>query len=343
MQELKTLDLSRSVVTDSAFRNLPQFQHLTLVTLADTALGEGTLQWLTALPHLRQLNLAGCSISEDSTNAPWTFLQLQSIDLSRGALRKNRMARFQLPVLNTLNLDSCGLTDDDIQSIAVYPNLKSLDLSGNPLGGRGLTAVVNLPIVELRLARTHLTDRGLESLAGLSHALELLDVSETPVSGVGFRALSDVRIDGLKLCGTALTNEGIEAVCSIKNLLGLDLRRTVVPAASWPVFGRCEKLGRLSIDGDAEVLGHLCPTDLTERVQILSVSRADGSALLHLSRFPKLGIIRLESCEIDERVADVVVNATKCTWLELQACTISDEAVQVLASSGCKIQIRRGS
>jgi len=332
MTLLRTLDLSQSRLSESAFSKMPVLKDLKMISLADTQVSVATLSWLASLPQLRSLDLSGSTINGSAMDAPIAFSTLSLLNLNRAHFAKDFLARLDVPDLYSLQLRSCELDDADVNWLAAYPQLHGLDLAENPLDGHGLASLQNLPLTNLHLDRTALTDAGLETVSCLKMLREL-DVSGTTISGTGFRTCSELPIYTINLEGVTLSSEGLDAICQLKSLRGLNLQNVILPKDSWQSLGNKLQLHSVSLDGKSEMIQAFAQSENVARLQGLTLNRPDRNALRCIRLFPEVRFVRLLRCDVDEAAAKLIVLAQNCTAVELHECTISAEAMRVLASS----------
>ncbi len=155
-------------LTDLVFVFLGCFQ-LEHLSLAGLKIQDETVEFIVAhCPHLRELNLDGCSrITDRSLKAIATLQKLERLNLryckvsdeGMKALRNHPTLRF-LDVEKVSGEDEGGLTDDAFESIGTIANLEELCV----------------------MSQDKFTDKGLEKLKG-STKLQKLDVSFTKVTG----------------------------------------------------------------------------------------------------------------------------------------------------------------
>ncbi len=342
MTFLRTLDLSRSRLSESAFSKIPVLKVLETISLANTHVSVTTLRWLASLPQLRSLDLSGSTINGLAMDAPMAFSKLSLLNLNRAHFAKDILARLDVPVLNSLQLRSCELNDADLNWLAAYPKLQVLDLAENPLDGHGLATLRNLPLIDLHLHRTALTDAGLEMVSCLKMLREL-DVSGTNISGTGFITCSELAIYSIKLEGVTLSSGGIDAICQLKRLRSLNLQNAVLPEDSWQLLGSKLRVQHVSLDGKSEMIQAFVQPENVARLKTLVLNRPDKNSLRLIGEFPQVSYVGLSRCDVDEAAAELIILAQKCTTVELYECTVSAEAMRILASSETlrSIQLRR--
>ncbi len=340
MKLLSTLHLSGSHFSESAFSEMPVL-NLRTITLADTQVSAATLRWLASLPNLATLDMSGSTFVGSALDTQLAFSKLSLLDLNRAKFAKDILARLDVPSLISLQLRSCDLNDVDLHSLAAYSNLKVLDLAENPLEGQGLASCRNLPLIELRLHRTGLTDAGLESVSSLK-SLSYLDVSDTTISGAGFKKCFDLSLSSINLNGVRLSSEGLEAICQLKSLRGLNLQNAVFPEETLQSLGHKLRLTRVSLDGSSENLQAFAQSDAVAQLESILLNRPEKDALRLLRQFPKVSFVGLLHCDVDEAAGEFIILAPKFTILDLNECTISNEAMRVLMSSDTlrNIQLR---
>lgn len=95
--------------------------------------------------------------------------------------------------VTSLTLDGCVVSNAVGAVIKDLPDLQVLGLNYTSVNDQVILAIASKPgLVELRLAKTGITDAGLNELEKL-HNLEILDITGTQITGAGFERFRDHR------------------------------------------------------------------------------------------------------------------------------------------------------
>src|SRR5262245_37116713 len=169
LEELKTLILAHTPVTDLAAEELGQLASLRNLALFDTQLTDEGMKHVGKLTGLDHLTIEG--------NRSVT-------DAGVKALRA-------LKDLNTLSLSETQLTDAGLKELREFPQLVSLKLKGTRVTDAGLRELRALPVLNsLDLGGTAVTDAGLKELREL-RSLKWLNLQGTRVTVEGGKELRE--------------------------------------------------------------------------------------------------------------------------------------------------------
>jgi tRNA A-37 threonylcarbamoyl transferase component Bud32 len=150
LPKLETVDLSGTAVTSRGIAFLKSSAELKGALFTGSKIDSSALGVLATSPHLTQLQLGGCPVS----------------DLS--ALTGH-------PALMRLNLYGCPITDDSLRAIRSCPRLRFLVLSDTKLSDAGVAELAGHPeLYSLYLWKTPCTDKSAEHLLAMP---KLYDVS----------------------------------------------------------------------------------------------------------------------------------------------------------------------
>ena len=187
--------------------------------LSGRSLTKADITALTALAHLKRLDLHDSSVSDADLEGLAGLKEVEYVDLSCTRATTSDKPRItdaglkqlsQWPRLRTLNLLGNPITDAGLAHLKSLPKLESLQLAATRVTGAGLKGLSQLRW--LRLDATPITDEGLRSVAGLTD-LGQLYLDGTSVSDAGLRHLQGIsRLRVLNLHGTKVTAEGIAAL-----------------------------------------------------------------------------------------------------------------------------------
>lgn len=123
--EIVSLCLARTSVTDAAIRKLPPQRQLQWLDLSFLPIADNSLGFLASAAALRQVSLEGTQIT----------------DATLAALAKHS-------AIEELDVSHTNITDEGVTVIASLPNLKILWLTGTKVTNRSLDLLAELPKLE---------------------------------------------------------------------------------------------------------------------------------------------------------------------------------------------------
>lgn len=167
-----------------------------------------------------------------------------------------------------------GKADNDLMKhIAVLEELKELDLSYAPIDNEGVRQIAHLPLRQLWLQSTKITDASAETLAPMK-TLEFLALNATSISDPFLEKLPALpELTHLGLRGSKVTGAGMKYLPQHPKLKSLDVYSTSVDDAGVQSLAECQGL-----------------TDLG-----LSMTKISDDALLSIAKLPKLEHVDLSA------------------------------------------------
>ena len=235
LAELKSLDASRSAVTDEGILLLSQFTGLTQIDLASLQVpinGSG-LEGLASLGDLRDLSLS--SVKMDSS-AGWEHLgklpQIEKLNLSFTNITDAGVPTLiSMTGLKELNISSTTISDDALTQLAKKENLEILRMETTPnINGSGLKAFVKGKQSGLRCLYASGTSLSRE---GMSHVkkIESLEVFENNEVQLTDQLLAELKgatnIKTLAVKHNRLTTAAGQTIRTMKNLEHLNLAQNI--------------------------------------------------------------------------------------------------------------------
>ena len=159
---------------------------------------------------------------DNITEAGWAHLQqmknLQSLRLKNCGVTDSVM-RFMPPNLTELNIGCCkNLTDQFLTDASkMFPRLTILNMEHCTwVSGESVAPLSSLPIKQLNLSHTAVTDKSVASLSSLP--ITQLDLSYTAVTDKSVAILSSLPITQLDLSRTAVTDSCVDSILSMSLL-----------------------------------------------------------------------------------------------------------------------------
>ena len=165
-----------------------------------------------------------------------------------------------------VDLRKSKANNDLLKQVAVLRELRALDLSYTSVGDAGLPAIAHLPLQELWLQSTTVTDRSAATLSRI-RSLEFLALN-----------------------ATSLTDHFLEDLQSLPDLRNLGLRGSKVTGAGMQFLSRHPRLEKLDVYStevdDAGVEGLIGSKSITDLG--LSMTKVSNQVFTHLDKLPNL-------------------------------------------------------
>jgi Leucine-rich repeat (LRR) protein len=228
--ELKSLDASRSAVTDEGVRLLSQFTALTQLDLASVEINGSGLEGLASLSELRELSLSSVKMG---SSAGWEHLgklpQIEKLNVAFGNITDSGVPTLvSMDGLKELTINSTALTDDGLTQLAKKENLEVLRMEATAqINGRGLKAFVKGKQASglrcLYASGTTLSREGL----GYVKKIESLEVFENNATQMTDQMLAELKgatnLKTLSVNHNLLTTAAGQTIRTMKNLEHLDI------------------------------------------------------------------------------------------------------------------------
>ena len=231
LDEIKSLDVTRSTVTDDGVRLISKLPALTQLDLTGTQIRGNGLAGLKGLSNLRVLTL---NEIHSLTPECWDFLceltQLETVNLVGTRITNKDVEKLtRLTSLKELNLSQTQVSDAAFTHLAEIENLQILRLEMNSLiDGSGLQAFskskTKPPLRELHSFRTKINIAGLKHVKGIPN-LELLNIADILLTDQQVQDLKGTNnVKTLNVSFNRLTTASMPVFATMKNLEDLDLQ-----------------------------------------------------------------------------------------------------------------------
>jgi len=240
-------------------------------------------------------------------------------------------------------------------------------VSGGRFGDREFELLRKLPnLRELKAEDTAVTDRGLQSLAGLRRleileiegghltgeclsvvqqlpALNWLRLENVAVTSNGIRTLDGLgQIHTLHLSNTRVDDRALQHIGTLKNLRWLDLSNSKVTGATLDELESLEQLDWINLSGTAVDDDALPNLGRLKRIEILELARTKISdrGLTHLSKLPECRTLDLEHTNITDTGLMQLAAMRRLQLLKLQGTEVTEQGVRQLRQklTGCRIE-----
>ncbi len=236
--ELKTLDISRSAVTDEGVRLLGQFTAITQADLSALNISGAGIEGLELLGNLRVLRMASVQMG---SSTGWERLgrlsQVEMLDLSLTNITEADVSSLvTMTGLKELNIGGNSLTDAALNQLAKLENLEVLRIQGNrQINGSGLKAFVQSKrqpgLRGLYASGTALTREGMSNVKKIG-SLEVFEFASSQLSDqLLFELKGATNLKTLSVAGNNLTSASGLTIKTMRNLENLDLQRNPMVTA----------------------------------------------------------------------------------------------------------------
>lgn len=180
LTQLQILTLYGSPISDEYLAQLQAFPSLRRLNLGKTKITDAGLRHLSAMPGLVSLGLEETSITGSGLNELASLSQLQELDLSRTNITDAGLCHLSaMPELVDLWLEGTNITDSGLKELSSMRQLRYLDLSGTNITDAGVEYLKMLPLKDLNISGTKITQKVLEELR---NALPNAHIEFSPVT-----------------------------------------------------------------------------------------------------------------------------------------------------------------
>jgi hypothetical protein len=192
LEELESISLMDTAVTDDGFRSLLRARSLVEVAIESDTLSGDSLRVLAQLPELRSIQFfRGPNIDDSGLKYLSGCSELCELYLMQTAVTDGGLSYIEkLPRLWSLMLDGSNVTDEGCRAIARLPELTLLGLGHTRVSGHGLADFGADRPLNVYLHETPATDEGVIEVATRLSNLKLISLNDTAVGDAAARALS---------------------------------------------------------------------------------------------------------------------------------------------------------
>jgi WD40 repeat protein len=203
LEQLRSLSLDFSDVTDADLKEIAGLEQLEVLGLTQTQITDAGLRELARLRRLRTLNLAMTNVTDAGVKA---------------------LAGAQ--ALEGLVLASTKATGACLRDVATFKRMKWLSVPDR-VTDADLKQLAGMNLVRLMIPSTAQTDVGLKNFLAAIHPPEELHLAYWNLTDAIMKELGrQKQLRVLDLSGQPVTNAGLEELAGLTKLQVLDLRRT---------------------------------------------------------------------------------------------------------------------
>jgi Protein kinase domain/Leucine Rich repeat len=298
-EQLRSLDLDRTLVTDTGLEFLARRTQLTSLVLTRTHVTDAGMKSVAEFKNLRWLNLQGTPIGDAGMQALVGLIELRALTLTSTRVTDVGMADVgRLKNLAILIVNDTAISDEGLKSLSGLSEMTNLSLAwAGGVGDEGMKGVAHFAkLRSLNLYATRVTDRGLSDLAGLKR-LCTLELGGLKITDAGVKSLSGLtELQVLDLAATDVTDEGVKAAAQHPRLMSLNLSEAV----------------KVTDDGVKALAG------LRElNILTLAGTRVTDVGLAELAGLPLLKFLDLAKTDVTDAGLPVLLRCPRLTSLNL--------------------------
>ena len=358
LTNLKKLDILSSDVTDAGLDSLAGMKDLEYLNLYRTKVSNAGLEKLKRFTNLRQVDLRYTRATQAGVQSlraalPRTeFIFLDSGSKPAGGKPQQILAGKGDPAiadwvqtiggkavmkdgaLIEVSLRGTAVSDEQLRSFEGLSKLRSLNLDGAEIGDLGVQALSALPLMELSLNNTGVSDAGLEYIAKIG-TLEKLRLDNTLIEGPGLSQLKSLgKLRELSLLGCPVKNDGVAVLEHLKELRRLSVASTDIKDDGMKFIGALSNLEYLDLTStDITDKGLAYLTGLTNlRDLVLDYSfRFSDAGMKHLSGLTNLRNLSLLRTPLTDKAMPALAGLTSLETLNLDYTNIGDTGLAEIA------------
>jgi Leucine-rich repeat (LRR) protein len=189
LTRLRELNIESTPVKNEGLQHIARLTGLERLSIQYTDVTDRGMPALAMLKNLKRLNLAGDDIRDTGLKSLAGIDQMEDLDLSFCRFTENGLkALAGLVNLKRLGLNQTATNDDALEPVSKFTRLEALSLEYTSVGDAGFAKLTGLPLVELHLDHTNLTDASVKALGALSK-LRYMDLYHTEFTQQGYDSL----------------------------------------------------------------------------------------------------------------------------------------------------------
>ncbi len=237
--------------TDENLKIFTECARLQSVGLTKTPVTDAGLQCFRRCAELSRLELHYTQVTDQGLAELRHWSKLQSLGLNACLQITDAGLRHlsNTPQLTTLAVAGCPITDELATTLSELSLLSSLNLSFTGMTAHGLRKLATLPLRDLYLSGSPLTDQDLAVLEQWPQ-LSLLRFDGTSITDAGLEHVGRLRrLRSLRLDSTAITDQGLQQLKALRALTGLNLDQTQTTVAGLLSLHELANLQTLRLEG----------------------------------------------------------------------------------------------
>ena len=222
---VKVLMLRGTNITDKSVDSLIQIKNLRGLDISSTKITNQGLQKIVSGMHLTELKVGDKNINPESLFILSDFKGLKELEFYgvRDLPPKAFYCLSSLPDLNKFDLTSCSLEPGSLKFLE-KTKVKHLSMAGTDISTRDFQSMAKLPLLSLKLIRTHLTSGDLKILSRIN-TLNELDLAKCYLKDSHIDNIATMKnLKTLVLRENLITEKSLAKLKLMKSLKLLDLR-----------------------------------------------------------------------------------------------------------------------
>jgi RND family efflux transporter MFP subunit len=231
-----------------------------------------------------------------------------------------------------------------VTSIRISPQLlrqmstltKLRSLAFGRLSAHSFEGLADLKQLEsLSIDDTDAADEALRPLGGLTH-LRSLELRDKYITDAGLKylvPLNELAALGLNGSPKGLRGTGLSQLSCLPNLKKLELMGSGIEDGTMAAIGKLAQLEQLNLSGTTitgKGLASLASLKRLRSLQLNDCGRLEGTTLEALVGLPRLEILSLEQCPIDDTAVEALKKLTAMHQLDLAYTNLSPQGVAAL-------------
>ncbi len=342
MQDIRSLELTNTAVTDRTLQALARLPRLELLRLGQTDISSRGLTHLVSLKRLRRLSLLGTPITDQGLQQLGKISTLQELVLRQTPITDRGVAHLvQLKQLKQLDLGETAVSSAVGQWLKQIGSLEVIELDQVEVNDALFRDLAQLPRLKLlSLAATDTSDAHLELLLRIRW-LRVLDVSATRITDAGLELLQrhphlqEVAINRTPPGETpSVSDQGLARLVRIPNLWSLQLAHASLTDQGLRVLPQAEELRRLGLSGvklRGSGLAFVANIPRLRRLDLSHNAALDPSSLVQLTAANYLIELNLNDTPTDDDSLKHVGAVKSLTRLSLARTKVTDAGLEHLA------------
>ena len=298
--------------------------------------------------YLERLEVSGCTPGPNLKVDFSGFLHLRSAAIVETPFSAQDIRTLaQLPELQDAIFKRKQCIDEWLPGIGQLRHLRMLEIQGD-VSDRGMDSLAGLEALEsLSVESDRITSNVVPALAKLKN-LQALTLSHTRIDDEGLRQLAALKgLTGLHLAGSdGISDQGVAFLTSLESLETLNLASARITSQSVPTLTRLKKLKYLVLANtqiDDEGLRRLADLKRLESLDLQGTRIADVGEDV---RFPSLGFLDLGDTSLTDVGLRHVSYLPQLRCIRISGTRVTDASIEPLAAMpslmevyayGCKI------
>ena len=294
--------------TEADLLTVTKFPHLNAIYIYSDQMQGDWLHHLAELKQLEHLHIDEAQLNDNHLIHIADLTNLIDLSLTSTPITDNALAQLQqLTKLNTLYLDDTNITGSTFHHLANMRNLEYLYLDSSPIDTANLHHIADLPLAQLSLTDTALTDKQLAAIETLAPTLTTLYLDGTNITDAAADSIAKfTKLEYLYIQNTQISDNTLQAILNLPNLTEFFIFSTQITGTAFENAPTSLSLPYLNLDN----------TPLTD------------DSLRHIARLGQLTYLSLVNTPITDAGVAHLTPLHSLESLELTGTNTTDAALQ---------------